>query len=154
MYLKRLYEKDEDGKPVRVNGVRILRAKKIEHWSPNLVEEGIAEGWMSASAGKFVVDGEGKQLTYRVVRAPGTYSCFTGEKLGGEAEARAHVAEVGKGKPSPDPSNPAGYRVDNFYTVVSDVGHSELSDAELLKMHDAARKAVLDKLAARYRKAS
>lgn len=154
MYLKRLWEKDKNGKPTKVSGVRVLRAKKIEHWSPSLIETGIAEGWLSASAGKFVVDGEGEKMTYRVVRAPGTYSCFTGEKLGGEAEAKAHVAAVGKGKPSPDPSNPAGYRVDNFYTVVSDEGHSELSDAELLKMHDAARKAVLDKLAAHYRKAS
>lgn len=154
MYLKRIWEKDAAGKPVAVKGVRVLRAKKIEHWAPSLIETGLAEGWLGASNGKFVVAGEGKTLTYHVVRGPGHYSCWTGDKLGSEAEAKAHVAAVGKGKPSPDPTNPAGYRVDNFYTVVTADDHNEMTNADLAKMHDGIRKAVIEKLAARYRKAS
>jgi len=154
MFLKRLYAKDKEGKPTHVNGVRVMRAKAVEHWSPSLIETGIAEGWLEASAGKFVVKGENQTMEYRVVRGPGHYSCFTGEKLGGEAEAKAHVAKVGKGKPSPDPTNPSGYRVDNFFTVVTGKDFSEISNEEVAKILDTGKTKFHARLAARYRKAS
>ena len=154
MFLKRLWAKDKDGKPTAVKGVHVLRSKAVEHWSPKLVQTGIAEGWLAAGAGKFTVTGDNQTIEYRVIRGPGTYSCFTGEKLEGEVDAKAHVAKVGKGKPSPDPTNPAGYRVDNFYTVVTGKDYSEISNAEIAKMLDSGQSALHKRLAERYRRAS
>jgi len=80
------------------------------------------------------VDGD---MVFNIDHPPGRYCCHCGEAQqnenfdkGGDfipqgdprlgAGARKHVAEKHAGKTSPDPSNPSGYKMKNYYGVTPD----------------------------------
>lgn len=114
LVLKRLY--DAKG---AVTGVEVKYAKAVgseQHFSPRLIEGGIAEGWLSTDyTKKLTIDGENKELVYEILRRPGTYCCHCDKSVDDSPAGAAHVAAAHKGKKSPDPSNPSGFRRDNFY---------------------------------------
>lgn len=112
MILKRLY--DHSGETPVVNGIKVLRAKATQHFSPNILETGQREGWMTVS-GNVVTILSDPPVVYRIVRVPGYYCCHCQRPLDDGGVARAHLAAEHDGEGSPDPSNPAGYRRDNFY---------------------------------------
>lgn len=116
MLLKRVY--DLSGDRPRVSGVKILRAGPRQNLSPRFIEGGVAEGWLSMGKGKVVLHGEDGDVVYRMERIPGYYCCHCGRKLDDGPGGQVHVAAAHKGTKSPDPSNPAGYRRDNFYACV------------------------------------
>jgi len=112
MLLKRLY--DRSGEEPVVNGITVLRAKARQHFSPNILEVGQREGWMTVSGNVLTILSE-PRVVYRIVRTPGYYCCHCHRPLDDSGVARAHLAEEHPDVPSPDPANPAGYRRDNFY---------------------------------------
>lgn len=127
MFLKRLYEKDSDGRPTAVRGVKVLHAGPRQRFSPELVLQAMSEGWMkkapgpplgSLALGTITLCGDEGDIVYVVKRDPGFYCCHCGEKQGGSSEARRHVAEAHAGAASPDASNPAGYERIHFYDCV------------------------------------
>lgn len=113
MLLKRLY--DDHGK---ICGVRVLRAGAVQHFSPRIIEQGVAAGWLSMVDGLLTVNGHDGPVVYRIERTPGYYCCHCQAKLSDQTEARAHVTADHGGAASPDASNPAGYRRDNFFACV------------------------------------
>jgi len=118
MWLKRVM--DRSGDEPKVKGIKVLHAGDEHHFSPRLIEGGVSEGWLSMSQGKIIIHGEGGDVAYKIVRAPGYYCCHCNAKLDdGGATARAHLA-THKAKKSPDVNNPAGYRKDNFYAGVKE----------------------------------
>lgn len=89
-----------------------------QHFTSRFVERGKEEGWLTIENGILTIYAEPENLVYRVLRVPGRYSCFDGRKLPDDdtgALARAYLAEHHAGQPSPDPENPAGYRMINYY---------------------------------------
>lgn len=87
MHVKRIFV---DGEP---DHLEILHAPEIggaQHFSPRLVWAGAAEGWLSLTDGKIIIKtARGKpNLEFKILAPPGRYD---------------------------DPSEPAGYRIDNFY---------------------------------------
>lgn len=125
LYLKRQYERDGD-KIGKVNGVKVLRARRVHHFTPDFVQGGAAEGWLSLSGGRITIHGVDGDVVYVIVRAPGHYCCFDDAALpdagtmlaSGLTIGSTHVKEVHENAASPDPSNPSGYRKENFYTGV------------------------------------
>jgi len=104
--------------PGAVRGVQVLRAGARQHFSPGIIEGGVAEGWLSMGKGKLVIQGEDGAIVYRIARTPGHYCCHCQKAVDDGSGGQAHVAAAHAGKVSPDPSNPAGYRRDNFYACV------------------------------------
>lgn len=126
MYLKRTYHQDKlvrdektgkvtEVKPGAVSGVKILRAGARQNFSTKIIEQGVAEGWLSLGQGKITIKAEGGDVSYTIERAPGYYCCHCNEKLDDGTAGAAHVSEEHKDAESPDPGNPAGYRRDSFY---------------------------------------
>lgn len=124
MYLQRQYDPATPGK---VTGVVVLRAKRRQHFSPNLVEGGLLEGWLSISNGVLTISNVGgAPVRYRIVRTPGAYCCHCDAAVGdvvtqspgpdGLTEGQRHIQTVHGGAPSPDPLHPAGYRIEAHYT--------------------------------------
>ncbi len=94
---------------------------EIQHqsdtWKPSrkVVDLGISEGWLSIVEG-FIVLKTAEDLPdvrYNVLAPPGYYCCHDGQKLSGEKQAKAYVAENFGDKPHP--VEPAGYVRHNFY---------------------------------------
>ncbi len=124
MRVKRIFVEGsvEAGEPV-VSHLVIQTGEvgKAQHFSPNLIEKGAAEGWLSLGGGKVVITTADHldDAEFEILNPPGAYCCHCGEKLeGGNEIGAAHVAAEHEGEESPDPSNPSGYRVDNFYRCV------------------------------------
>jgi hypothetical protein len=131
MQLKRHYAIPEGWEPVRdaegrltnplpVEGISVKHTgtHATQNFSRRLVDAGIAEGWMSMSRGMLTLHAEEEDLTYTILRMPGMYCCHCDAKLEDDpsgATGRAHLAAEHAGTPSPDPSNPAGFRVTNAY---------------------------------------
>lgn len=130
MLLKRLYS--HDGPYPSVRGIKVLRAGERQHFSPRLVEGGVAEGWLSMAEGKIVIHGEDGRVVYRIERTPGFYCCHCGRKLDDSPGAKTHVEKthgqlgpdgsVVSMPPSPNPENPSGYERINYYDCVKDEG--------------------------------
>jgi hypothetical protein len=128
MELKRVYEVDDEGKPVGLKGVEVRAFGKKQKFSPQSLLEGQAQGWLSMENGVITVRGLNETVRYRVVRMPGYYCCHCGEKLEGDpsimdgtegAKKRsAHVMEKHADKKSPDPENPSGYMGTNSFKGV------------------------------------
>lgn len=123
MYLKRLYKLRDDGELVRdekgeptVIGVRVLTETKngVQKFTPNLVEGGAAEGWLSVANGKITIHGENGDCVYAIKRPPGYYCCHCQKKLS-DGAGQPHVTANHKDVVSLDRRNPSGYRKDNFY---------------------------------------
>lgn len=68
MLLKRLY--DRSGETPVVNGIAVLRAKARQHFSPNLLEIGQREGWLTVSGNVLTILSD-PPLVYHIVRTPG-----------------------------------------------------------------------------------
>lgn len=140
MYLKRQYKSAFDiDQPPTLIGVKVLRAHKIEHLSPALVEQGLAQGWISMAAGKFTVHGVDGDVVYTLVRTPGYYCCHCDKSVGDAGGAQTHLAAEHAGEKSPDPCNPSGYRKENFYTLVSDTHVENMTPAEAAEMERGVR---------------
>ena len=154
MYLKRRYK---DGK---VSGVKVLRAHKIEHLSPNMVQTGLMEGWASMKDGKFTVHGEDGDVSFHVVRLPDTYWCCHCDEeivdaglrssVDGLTIGQRHVKDKHGDAKSPDPSNPAGYRKDNHFTLVTDDDVENMSREEAAAMEKAVRDELHRRLTPKY----
>ncbi len=133
-----------------VVGVRILRAGRVQRFTQNLINGGLQEGWLGMAGGRITITAEPENLTYRIVRVPGAYCCHCDAPVPGgltvalAAESLAHVAQVHPGDESPDPHNPAGYRVESCYGTVLEVGKP-------IELPAAAKmdRAIRDELAAR-----
>ena len=139
MILKRLYDKTNPAQLV-CNGVVIksLGATERQNWSPDLIADAVAQGWMRLEGQErivligTVVSREGERLgtvevPYKVVEAPGYYCCHCEARLPGmpgvrdvalNLQRQAHVVEKHKDTPSPDPENPAGYRGVSHYGCI------------------------------------
>lgn len=112
MYLKRVYK---DGK---LDHILHIRSGPKQNFSTQLVSAAIAEGWMTLGQRKLILHCKPEDIVYHIVRIPGRYCCFCGEKLPDDSSgemARTHVRECSNGRPSPDPQNPAGYCMINAY---------------------------------------
>lgn len=68
MWLKRVYDSDKN-----VVGVRVLRAGKKQHFSPDFVTRACGQGWLSYQNGQIILRGEAGLLVYNVLRTPGNY---------------------------------------------------------------------------------
>lgn len=109
--------------PWPLDHVRVLStgATPLQHFSPRFVLGAAGEGWLRLERDRIVLDvrdpaGEPVGLVYRILASPGVFCCHCGKRLGaGDQVARAHLEQLHAGEASPDPQNPAGYRVDNFY---------------------------------------
>lgn len=112
---------DESGRPTRPDDlvidyieVRSTGASSTQRFSTRMVHRELANGLMSLSQGELILHSR-PELVYELTRTPGHYCCFCDASLGGEAEAKAHIAEEHGDKNSPDPENPSGYFVANYY---------------------------------------
>jgi hypothetical protein len=87
------------------------------HPSPRVIDRGLAEGWLSIGGGEVRIKTapDVDDHVFKILAAPGVFCCHCGAKLdAGNEVAQAHVADEHSGADSPDESNPAGYRYDNF----------------------------------------
>lgn len=159
MYLKRLFNKTENG--LQLAGVKVLRANKIYHLPPDTLTQGISQGWITMTKGHCIIHGSDGDVDYLVTRGPGIYCCHCEEKIGepnegatpeGAAKMRKHVLTHGEGVASPDPTNPAGYRQDNFFNCVSEVAHENMTPEEAVKMEKAVRDELHRKLGDKHRR--
>lgn len=142
MFLKRVYERDESGRPVSKSpkGVRILSlgASPNQHFSTDFVISAVRQGWATLVKDKFTIKAENGDVEYNVLREPGYYCCHCGQEildagaLMAEEEGKpqmtvgqAHVLTHGSSK-SPDPSNPAGYERINYYDCVEATPRDQL----------------------------
>ena len=116
MLLKRGYT--EDGS--MISHVDFLAGGEVgdaQHFSPRILERGMAEGWLSIVDGRVILrtaDGD-PSIEFSILEAPGTFCCFCNARQASSPDAQAHIAAKHADKKSPDPQNPAGYRVDNFH---------------------------------------
>lgn len=115
MKLKRHY--DEDGAIAYLEAQTIGELGETQHFSPRILERGMAEGWLSIADGELKIKtAPGKpDIRFAIREAPGIFCSHCGERMSSSPDAQAHVAEAHAGADSPDESNPAGYRVDNFH---------------------------------------
>jgi hypothetical protein len=118
MLLRRLF--NLSGENPKISGIRILRAGPRQHFSQKIIDQGIFEGWLSMGQGRITLISEGGVVIYRIDRAPGYYCCHCQQKLDDGPTGQAHVETTHKKKKSTDPSNPCGYRKDNFYACVKE----------------------------------
>lgn len=111
-----------------VIGIRVLSAKDRQHFSPNLIQQGTMQGWLTLGQGKIVLhEAGGQDHVYQIERTPGYYCCHCDDPIenaghfhdGIETVGRRHARDCG-GLKSPDPQNPSGYRRDNFYACVKE----------------------------------
>lgn len=124
MILQRKYYHDTDGiKSPVVNGIRVKRLSAEQRFTPKLVATGKEERWLSLNeaTSKITIHAEGGDINFNILTVPGRYCAHCNEKLvddsTGEA-AREHVATNHAGIISPDPQNPAGYAMLNYYDCV------------------------------------
>ena len=132
MQLKRVYKTDADGvviTPLILDYVKLLRSGPKQKFSTGLVKAAVAEGWMTLTKGRIVLHTK-PEVSYKIVRIPGRYCCFSGDKLPDDATgaaAQAHIASNHKGKKSPDKQNPSGYCMLNAYDCVKEVDETWLT---------------------------
>jgi len=122
MLLKRLFDTTEPKAP-KLKGVRVLRAGPRQNFSPELIQKGSAEGWLSLAKGRLVIEAEGGPIAYAVKCGPGYYCCHCGKPMDNGAGARAHLAAEHPGAKSPDANNPSGYCRLNHYACEREVTH-------------------------------
>jgi hypothetical protein len=158
MELKRHYEKDADGKPVRVSHVSVVHTgtSPEQNFSGRLVDAGLADGWLAISGTRLTIKTDGEPLNYTITRPPGYYCCHDGKAITlsqrarderlrdpthaklAAAEARAYMEKHGfLGKPSPDPQNPAGYRVADHYECKLDAEQHAKFNVQAMKARRA-----------------
>lgn len=142
MLLKRVYE--GEGKEQKLSHVQVTRKTPVQKFSTKFVEQQAKEGILSLGGGNITLKTDEGDLVYKIVAAPGYYCCHCNEQVGDGKEGEKHVDEKHKGKESPDPNNPAGYRREHSYTCVMD--DSDLTHDQAEKMVQKQRKAVIDSI--------
>lgn len=144
----------DSGDQPKVNGVAVRRAKQVQHFSPNLIDIGTEEGWLTYSGGYITIRSvNAGELKYRVACVPGYYCCHCGKSLDGEVAARQHVKAEHDGQKSPDLTNPSGYRRDHHYTCILEGPEiNNLSKEEAAKMADGIRQTLIKGLGEKYRR--
>jgi hypothetical protein len=91
-----------------LDGVQVVRSGPRQHFSQNLIDGGVHEGWLTMARGQLVLHGAGGDVVYRIDRVPGYYCDTCQAPLDDTGTARAHVrAQHGL--------EWGGYRRDNFY---------------------------------------
>lgn len=136
MRLKRRYdipegwepERSEDGtltNPLPIAGIDVQHTgvDASQNFSRRVVDAGVQQGWLTLSKGKLILHTNQEDLVYTVARTPGLYCCHCGASLGEDATGQSgqeHVRAMHKDEPSPDPSNPAGYRRTHAYECTLD----------------------------------
>jgi len=133
-----------------VRGITVLRARSVQRFTQNLINGGLREGWLGMSGGRIHITAESGNLTYLIIRTPGAYCCHCDESVpGGGSPASAeesltHVAQAHPEETCPDPQNPAGYRVENFYTGILEEGEP-IETAAAKVMDKQVRQALIDR---------
>jgi len=56
-----------------VSGVQVLHAGPEQHFSPNFLEGGMKESWLSMDTDQITIHGADGDLVYKVLRTPGRY---------------------------------------------------------------------------------
>lgn len=95
----------------------VLSAPEIgekQNFTPKQLTDRMMDGLVTKS-GNEIVWRTTPELKFKVIREPGYYCCFDNAPLTDGDSARVYIASKFKGQESPDPSNPHGYRKDNFY---------------------------------------
>lgn len=120
MRVKRIFH---EGAPSHLEFQTVGPVGSSQKLTQRLLEKGIAEGWLAIAGGEWTfktADGQ-PDVVFKVVAKPGRYCAHCGEELpGNEADAREHIAakhssKDGEPKASPDPENPAGWAVHNYF---------------------------------------
>ena len=115
-----LVDSDGEVREAVVVGVKVKHAGDKQHFSPRIIERGVAEGWMSLERGVITIHSDEGDVVYKIKAPPGYFCCHCLQPLGGEASSRAHLADAHKGAKSPDAENPAGYRKNNYFDCVKE----------------------------------
>lgn len=100
--------------PWPLSHIDVIEANEKESLATSFVDRTILEGWGSLDRGKLILHTKPK-LVYKIVRGPGRYCCHCWAPLGNEDEARSHLAAAHPGLESPDPNNPSGWCVNDYY---------------------------------------
>ena len=138
-----------------VRGIQVLRAGMVQRFTQNFINGALKEGWLSIGNGCMTINAIAGALTYRIVRVPGAYCCHClesvpgGDSLAAAKESLQHVTQAHQGEDSPDPSNPAGYRMENCYTVVLEAGEP-IDTAAAAKMDKGVRETLAAKTREKY----
>jgi hypothetical protein len=159
MELKRHYETDAEGKSLRVSHVSVVHTgtSPQQNFSGRLVDAGLADGWLSISGTRLTIKTDAEPLGYAIVHPPGYYCCHDGKEIKlsqrarderlrdpthaklAAAEARAYMEKAGfAGKASPDPQNPAGYRVIDHYECKLDAEQHAKFNVQAMKARATA----------------
>lgn len=113
MELKRI---NKDGKLDHIQ-VNHTGTHPEQTFSTQMVDQGMAEGWISVVKGELVLHAKPEDLHYAILNGPGFYCCHDGSKHATGKDAQNYTAKKFAGKPSPDANNPAGYRKLNGYEL-------------------------------------
>jgi len=164
MQLKKMYDpsklvRDPEGKVIEVKAgaVRGVIVKRADHgtqkFTQKYLDAGLEEGWLSMSGGKITISNlEGDDLAYEIVRKPGHYCCHCDMSVGGSKGGAKHCNEQHSGIASPDPGNPSGYRLDNFYSTVNHAATVNLTTKEeRVQFFDDLRNVAITKIGAKHR---
>lgn len=160
MYLKRFYGPPAtEGDPPRVIGVKMLRAGRVQHFSAGFLDGGQGEGWLIRTADAVTIRATTGPVVYRLIRGPGAYCCYCEAAIPdagtllepGLTIGRKHVLSQHGDALSPDPTNPAGYRVEHHYTgvLVGDTVEATTPE-EAAQMERGVRDALAVKLRTKY----
>ena len=82
MQVKRLF--DDRG---QVRGLRVIRRKQRQRFTPRFLHRGLTEGWLTLKGDAIILHGD-RTVTYHILREPGRY---------------------------PEPDAESGYEVTHFY---------------------------------------
>lgn len=121
MLLQRKHYHDTDGiKSPAVVGIRVKRLGKKQKLTPELLAAGKEERWLShdTTNNTITMHAEGGDVVFDILTIPGRYCAHCNEKLVDDqtgVAAREHVATFHAGVTSPDPQNPSGYAMLNYY---------------------------------------
>jgi hypothetical protein len=75
-------------------------------------DQALQEGWLTVQGNVLEIGGK----KFNILRSPGTYCCHCGARITDD-QPKAHVARCAQGADSPDPQNPSGYEVIDFYDL-------------------------------------
>lgn len=124
MHLKRQHKRGEDGEFIMIDGAPVFEGMrllampgKFHTMTPRLIEKGQAESWLVREGKKLTVKALNGSVAFELVRPPGYYCCHCDAPVDDGNSAKVHIAAKHRTDESPDPSNPVGYRKDNFYLL-------------------------------------
>ncbi|MDL1909703.1 hypothetical protein FBQ81_03265 [Chloroflexi bacterium CFX6] len=116
--------------PPKLAGVEIEHTgvDAEQHFSTSLVTEYVKLGIMEIAGNRLTLHAAQADLHYTIVREPGRWCLHCGEKLPDDVNgemARLHMAMKHNGAPSPDESNPAGYKWLTYFECALDAAEHD-----------------------------